>query len=216
MPTLREGEIDLAYGLRGPGKHDRYGIAGAMRLKDAAGVEKALRDAVKSLPKDAQAMFKLDAATVAGVKVHQILPPPLPEPAKSIFGESTVHIAFRPDGLVVAFGDGALESLAAGLKAKPQPISQSYIEASGRKLVPLVTKIDADVGKKLEAALGTEIDRVPLMEVAVKGGSTLNVRYSNGLTTFFPLAGVFMVRAVAPRQVRPALPVPAPAGKSGQ
>jgi hypothetical protein len=196
LPTLREGEVDLAGGLLGPGKKEQYGIVGGLRLKDAAGVEKALREAVKALPKDAQVMLKLDATTVGGVKVHQILLPPLPEPAKSIFGESTVHIAFRPDGVVVAFGDGTPGILGAGLSAKPQPVAQSFVDASGRMLIPLVSKIDADAGKKFKAFVGNEIDRVPILELAVEGGSTLKVRYGNGLATFVPLLGFYTFRAV--------------------
>jgi hypothetical protein len=208
LPTIREGEIDWAGGLRGPGKDDLYGVAAALRLKDAYGVEKALREAVKALPKADQAMFKLDAATVGGVKVHQILLPPLPEPAKSIFGNSTIHFAFRPDRVVAAFGDGDHGALAAGLNAMPQPISQSYVEGSGRKFIPLVSKIDAEAGKKFKAFLGTELDRIPLMEMAVEGGSSLHVRYGNGLTTFFPFAGLFMFRAMAAAELRPAQPIP--------
>jgi hypothetical protein len=215
LPTLREGEIDLAGGLRGPGKNDGYGIVAGLRLKDAAGVEKALREAVKALPKDFQAMFKLDATTVGEGKVHQILLPPLPEPAKSIVGESTVHIAFRPDRVVVAFGDGAPGILGAGLSAKPQPVAQSFVDASGRMLIPLVSKIDANAGKKFKAFIGSEIDRVPILEMAVEGGSTLKVRYGNGLATFVPLLGFYTFRAVgmeaqriqvAPAAVPPAAP----------
>jgi hypothetical protein len=210
LPTFREGEIDFAGGLSGPGKNDRYGIVAGLRLKDAAGVETALRDAVKALPKDAQAIFKLDAATIGGVKVHQILPPPLPEPAKSLFGESTIHIAFRPDGVVAAFGDGAPATLGAGLTAKPQVIAQTFIEASGRKLVSLVTKIDAEAGKKFKAFLGTELDRIPLMEMAVEGGSALKVRYGNGFTTMIPAMGWFMFSAAPMRPAPVAVPAAAP------
>jgi hypothetical protein len=219
LPTIRAGEIDFSGGLRGPGKDDRYGIIAGLRLADAAGVEKAFRDVVKALPQNDQAMFKLDAATVSGVKVHQILPAALPEPAKSLFGESTVHIAFRPDGVIAAVGEGGSAALAAGLTATPQPIAQSFMDASGRKLIPLVTKIDADAGKKFKAFLGTELDRVPLMEMAVEGGSTLKVHYGNGLATFFPAAGLFAFRAMAadvaaPRAV--AVPIaPAPPAKPG-
>ncbi|HEY1377361.1 MAG TPA: hypothetical protein VGF55_11235 [Gemmataceae bacterium] len=209
LPTLREGEIDLAGALNGPGKDDRYRIIAGLRLKDAAAVEQALRDAVKSLPKEAQNVIKLDAATLGGAKVHQIVLPPLPEPAKSIFGESTVHIAFRPDAVLVAFGDGAPASLQVGLNARPGPSVQYLIEGSGRKLVPLVTKIDAEAGKKFKTFLGTEVDRVPLVELAIEGGSALKLHYGNGLTSMFPLllfARLAVIGAVQPA-VAPAVPL---------
>ena len=208
LPTLREGEIDLAGMLRGPSKDDRYGIVAGLRLKDTPAVEKAFRDAVKALPKADQAMFKLDAATVGGVKVHQILLPPLPEPAKSLFGESTVSIAFRPDGIVAAFGDGGANLLQPALAAKPQPLPQTLVEASGRRLVPLVTKIDAEAGKKFKAFLGNEIDRVPIIETALEGGSSLKLRYGNGFATLMPL--VMLVGYQEFSQVKPAVAVPAP------
>ena len=208
LPSLREGEMDLAGGLAGPGKEDRYGIVGGLRIKDAANVEKALRAAVKALPQAVQAMFKIDAATVGGVKVHQLLLPPLPEPAKSIFGESTVHIAFRPDAVIVAFGDGAPGAIEPALTAKPAQTKQTFVDASGRKLLPLVTKIDADVGKKFKAFLGTDIDRVPILEMAVEGGSALKVRYGNMLTSAFPLFGWIAFRGVPAVEMRQAKPVP--------
>jgi hypothetical protein len=211
LPTLREGEFDLAGMLRGPGVGDRYGIVAGLRLKDAAGVEKAFRDAVKSLPQAEQGMFKLDSATVGGVKVHQILLPPLPEPAKSIFGESSVYIAFRPDGVVASFGDGGAAILQPALAAKPQPLPSVQVEASGKRLVPLVTKIDADAGKKFKAFLGNEIDRVPIIETAVEGGATLKLRYGNGVATLMPLVFFLGVSRQAEfQQAQPAIVVPAP------
>jgi hypothetical protein len=207
LPTLRVGEIDLAGGLRGPGKNDRYGIVAGLRLKDATGVEKAFREAVNALPNDARGLFKLDAATFSGVKVHMIVPPPLPEPVKSLFGDSLIHIAFRPDAAVVAFGDGGHGALAPGLTAKPQPVAQSFVDASGRMLIPLVAKIDADAGKKFKAFVGNELDRVPLLEMAVEGGSVLKVRYGNGLATMFPFVMFLGQRATG--QFQQVQPVPA-------
>ncbi len=164
---------------------------------------------MKALPKNDQALFKLDTATVAGVKVHQV--PPAPEPLRPFFGEPTIHVAFGTDRIVIAFGDGALGLLEKGLTAKTQPIPQSYIDVSCRKLVPLVTKIDADVGKKFKAFLGNDLDRIPLLEMAVEGGSALKVRYGNVLANLVPMGGLFMVRMAEGERMRQAQPVPAPA-----
>jgi hypothetical protein len=209
LPTLREGEIDIAAALGGPGKGDHYGIVAGVRLKDAAGVEKAVREAVKALPMDLRDTIKLDTATVGGTKVHQIKLPPLNDQAKAIFGEGPVHVAFRPDAVLAAFGEGSLEALQAGLAAKPQPSRQFMLEASGRKLVPLVTTIDAVAGTKFSTFLGEEVDRVPIVEMAVEGGSTLTVRYGNGLASLAPL--FFFARAVPAPAAAPApAAVPAP------
>jgi hypothetical protein len=222
LPTLREGEIDLGAALRGPLKDDRYGIVVGLRLKDAPAVEQALRESVNAFPKEMQEMIKLDAATVAGKKVHEIRLPPLPEPMKTIFGEQPILIAFRPDAVVAAFGEGSAEALLAGLSAKPQPAVQSMADASGRKLVPLVTKIDSEAGKKFKTFLGDEIDRVPIVDMVVEGGSTLKIRYGNMLTSVMPMM-FFVVRsrdavgiganaaapvAVPARPLRPAVPAP--------
>jgi hypothetical protein len=193
LPTLREGEFDLAAGLAGPGKDDHYSVVAGLRVKDGAGVEKGFRDAVKSLPEKDRALFKLDAATAGGVKVNQF---PLPVAAlKPIFGESVIQIAFGQDRIVVSFGDGGLPLLEKALKAKSQPLPRTFIEVSAQKLVPLVTKIDADAGKKFKTFLGTEIDQVTLLQVAVEGGSTLKLRYGNVFTSLAPL-GLFAFRAV--------------------
>jgi hypothetical protein len=206
LPTLREGEIDLALGLRGP-YEDTYGLFAALRLRDAPSVEKAFRAVIKDLPKDAQDMFRLDAGSIGETKFHAIKLPPLPEPAKSLFGDDSILIVFRPDAVVVGFGKSSMVSLQEGLAAKPQPAPRSFVEASGRKLVPLVTKIDAEAGKKFKAFLGDQIDRVPILDVAVEGGQSLKIRYGNGLMTVMPL--MLFARAVGPSQPA-AIVVPAP------
>lgn len=208
IPTIRDGEIDLGAALRGPGKEDRYGIVGGIRLKDAGNFEKNLREAVAALPKDMQGLFKLDATSVSGVKVHQVMLPPLPEPAKSIFGESTLFVTFRPDAILLGFGEGAMDGLKEGLTAKPQVAPQYLVEGSGKKLVPLVTKINAEAGKKFKDFLGAEIDRVPLMELAIEGGSELKIRFGNVLTMGIP-AFIF-VGMEARAQFQPLPPGAAP------
>jgi hypothetical protein len=195
LPTLREGELDFAAALRGPGKDDRYAVVAGLRLKDAAGVEQALRDSVKVFPKELHDLIKLDAATVGGTKVHQIKVPPINDTMKAIFGDQPVLLAFRPDAVLAAYGAGAQEALQSGLTAKPQPAMQYRFDVSGRKLIPLVGMIDADAGKKFKTFLGDDIDRVTLAEMAVEGGSALTVRYGNGLAMLTPL--MFFARAVA-------------------
>jgi hypothetical protein len=211
LPTLREGEIDLAGALCGPFKDDRYGIVAGLRVKDAAAVEQALRDAVKDLPKEGQEVIKLDALTENGIKVHKIVLPPLPKTAEAIFGASTVYLAFRPNAILAAFGENALEGLRSGFAAKPQPCDHYMVEAFGRKLVPLVTKIDAEGGKQFKAFLGDDIDRIPIAELVIEGGAALKVRYGNVLAQLMPVVLFLGRNASAQFQpVAPALPPPKP------
>ncbi|HEX4588987.1 MAG TPA: hypothetical protein VH120_03600, partial [Gemmataceae bacterium] len=144
MPTLREGEIDAAAGLRGPYPGDSYGIFGGLRLKDAPAVEKAFRSAVSELPKDARDLFVLDSGTIGETKFHTVKLPPLPDPAKSLFAETGLLVAFRPDGVIFGFGKSAMVSLHEGLGLKPQPVPLTFVEAYGKRLVPLVMKINPD------------------------------------------------------------------------
>jgi hypothetical protein len=201
----------LAGALRGPFKDDRYGLVAGLRLKDAPAVEQAFRDAVKALPKEGQEIIKVDAITEGGMKVHKISLPPLPEPAASIFGDSTFYLTFRPDAVVAAYGANAADGLRAAVAATPKPCVHYMLEGSGQKLVPLVSKFDGDVGKKFKAFIGNDIDRVPLAEVSVEGGSALTVRYGNGLTTLMP-AMLFVARvhraADAIQQAVPPPPAP--------
>ncbi|HEX4588707.1 MAG TPA: hypothetical protein VH120_02180 [Gemmataceae bacterium] len=196
LPTLKEGEIDLAVGLRGPYDGAGYGLFGGLRLKDAAALEKAFRTAVQELPKEARAMFVLDSVTIGETKVHAVKLPPLPEPAKSLFGTDVLLVAFRNDAMVMAFGQSSMGSLHDGLDAKPQPTPKTLMEVSGKRLVPLVTKIDAEAGKKFQAFLGNELDRIPILEASVEGGAALKAHFGNVLTSFVPL-GFFAIRTVA-------------------
>jgi hypothetical protein len=194
IPTVREGEFDLALGLAGPGKDERYGAVAGLRIKDGGGVDKAFREAVKALPQNDQAQFKLDVATAAGVKVHQV--PSLPALLKPFVGDPAMHVAISQDRVIVALGDGGKALLEKGLHATPQSLTHCFVEVSAAKLVPLVTKIDADAGKKYKAFLGTEIDRVPLLAISVEGGTTLRVRYGNLLAGLAPVT-LLLGRAVA-------------------
>jgi hypothetical protein len=194
IPTVREGEFDLAVGLSEPGKDEHYGAVAGLRINDGVGVVKAFREAVKTLPQNEHAQFKLDVATVGGVKVHQV--PPLPAALKPIFGDPRMYVAISQDRVIVGLGDGGLALLEKGLKAMPQPLSQCFVDVSAANLVPLVTKIDADAGKKFKTFLGTEIDHVPLLAISIEGGSTLRVRYGNILAGLAPLT-LFLGRAVA-------------------
>src|SRR5205085_12698574 len=136
--------------LRGPYTDDRYGLFAGLRLKDAGAVEKAFRAAVKDLPQELRETIVVDAGSIGETKFHAVKVRGLPEPAKSLFADTGVLIIFRPDAVLVSFGASAMVSLHEGLAAKAQPLPQSLMEASGKRLVPLVTKIDAEAGKKLK------------------------------------------------------------------
>jgi hypothetical protein len=209
LPTIRDGEIDIALGLRGPHKAECYVAVAGLRIKDATGVERAVRDAVKEMPKEAQGMIKLDAATIGNLKVHQIQPPPLPEPAKSIFGDGPLHFAFSQDALLVAFGPDALSALKDGMAAKPQPTPGLVMEASAKRLLPLVTKANAEAGKMLSTFIGNEIDVLRLVSLEVEGGPALKVRYGNGIVPLVAGFGFFRTVAV-PAQPPPPVARPLP------
>ena len=49
--TVKSGNLDLAGSLRGPDKNGLFTVIGAFSLKDPAGLEKSLKEAVKIVPK---------------------------------------------------------------------------------------------------------------------------------------------------------------------
>jgi hypothetical protein len=211
LPTLREGNIDFAAGLRGPGNGERYAIVAGLRLKDGTAVGASFRAAVQGLPKDIQDNIILDVMTVDGIKVHQIRLPKLPEPVGAIFGNdveaNAVYIAFRPDAVVAAYGTGVGAALAEGLTGKAGPVQALVVEASAKRLVPLVTKIDAEAGKKFRTFMGKEIDQFRLFDLTIEGGPALRVRYGgNGMLTA-GMAGWLMYRTAEIRPAPAALPV---------
>src|SRR5262249_42358080 len=97
-PSVKAGEIDSALNLLGPSRTKKYTVVGGVRMKDAAGVEKVLRDIVKVIPKQDQAKVKMDADKEGGIAIHRLdIKDKLDKQGKSVLGNASLYLAFRKD-----------------------------------------------------------------------------------------------------------------------
>src|SRR5262249_50818898 len=110
-PTLKSGEIDAAVSLRGP-QNDHYGVIIGVKLKEGDRLDQTLRDLLRDLPPNDRAKIKFDAETAGGVKVHRIdVQQSLDAKARQAVGDNPLYVAFRPDAVFVALGEGGLSAL---------------------------------------------------------------------------------------------------------
>jgi hypothetical protein len=174
-PTIQAGALDAGFDVRGPdGKV--YTMVSALRLKDGANVEKALRAVVKTLPEGAENFLglKFDAEKAGSVGIHQLNPPNRDEGAKRLFGEAPFYFAFRDDALLIAAGKDGLAAIKEAAAAAPKAGTAFRAEVALAALAPLLAqqhKAAPEAAKQAFTEAGS--DRVV---VTLAGGKALRLR----------------------------------------
>ncbi|HLJ94982.1 MAG TPA: hypothetical protein VKU02_17535 [Gemmataceae bacterium] len=178
LPTLKAGELDAAADLRGPTKNKHYAIIAALKLKDAQGLEKVLRDLREQVPPSEKQKIKLDAETVGSVKVHRLdIQEQFDEQAKKLFGSNPIYVAFRPDALFIAGGDGGITLLKEGLATKSGAVPPFKIDLSVARLAPLIgDKQKADVNAVAQKAFGGTSKDNDRIQFTAEGGKNAKLR----------------------------------------
>ncbi len=189
--TIKAGEVDVGAALTGPDKDGLYTAVAAVTLDDPSGVEKALRAAVKGLPKLLQGAVKFDAAKVGDLSAHaatvgSLLPPE----AQKLFGESAVlHVAFGPKAVYAALGPNGLAELRRVVALKPAAAKALDLRAHPKRLQAVLKAATAEAADALGAALPDADRMISLGSVEVRGGAELVVRYGS---TTGQLRGLFL------------------------
>ncbi len=190
-PTLKSGTFDGGFDLRKAPKAEHYTLVGGVRVKDGLQIEKAMRELVKDAKPADRAKIKLDAEKYAGANVHQIdVSKDLDANARDSFGDKPLYFAFRPDALVVAFGDDGLNALKGALDLKPtseKAVSLRAEMAFGR-LAKLMARDQKAAPKAAEQAFAGKKD-ADTIRLSVRGGDELTVRVEMKapVLTFFSL-----------------------------
>jgi hypothetical protein len=111
MPTLKAGEIDAGFSMRGPDKDGHFTGVGGLKLKEGKGIEAFLRDVIKQVPEKDKAKITVDAASAGDVKIHKVTADDMGEDAKKIFGSDAIYFAIRDDALLFAMGADGLAAI---------------------------------------------------------------------------------------------------------
>ncbi len=175
-PTLKAGELDAGLDLRGPSPDGVYTLVAGVRVKDGAGIDKALHQIVKDLPAEARNQIKLDADKAGETPIHRLTPEKMSKEARRTLGEGPLYIAVREDAVLVAAGDKALEALKEAIAVQPKAGRIVQVEASLKRLAPLMEKEHPGASAAAQKAFTQKgSDRVRL---TIEGGDALEVRLS--------------------------------------
>jgi len=180
-PTLKAGDVDVAFSLRGPSADKHYTLMAGVKLKDGAGVEKAVRDLVKSLPERDQEKVKFDAETADGVKIHRVdAHKSFDAKARQTLGDHPLYVAFKDDALVVGGGPDGLAALKEALTAAPKAGPQFQFTMALARAAELMAQDKQNTAapaaaRKVFGGGGKGDDTISLV---VEGGKELKVRFS--------------------------------------
>jgi hypothetical protein len=178
-PTLKAGQLDVVLGLSGPNAAGKYTLFGGLKVKDAAGIERAVKELVPEIPDaKAKAAITLDAETIGGTKVHKIVPPEEDPETRFIFGEkATVLVAFPKDAALIVFGADAADTMKKVLGVGGKSGGPFAAEGALSRLVELDPR-NGPTAKKVAAEVFGSDPQGDVIRVSVEGGPALRVRAS--------------------------------------
>ncbi len=114
-PSVKAGELDLAFSFRGPSKENHYTFLGALKLKDGEKVEQVLKDLAKMASEKDKAKIHLDAENSGDVKIHKLeVQGDFDENIRGILGSHPIYVAFRSDAMLVSGGANGLHAARCG------------------------------------------------------------------------------------------------------
>lgn len=199
VPTLKAGELDAAFSLRGP-TNDQYTLVGGIKIKDGLDVEKMLRGVIQDLPEKDRLRIQLDADSIGTVKIHRINIPEnqLDRKAQELFGTHPMFTAFTDKGVYLAMGPEGLRVIKEAITANPKRAPMFDFTLSLKRLAPVMTKENegaVQAANKVFTQSGS--DRV---RIAVEGGKALKVSFTMKapVVTFLSELGGVGVGGAAP------------------
>jgi hypothetical protein len=185
VPTLKAGELDAAFNFSRAGTGKLYNLVAAVKLKNGDELGKTIRDLAAELLKDAPAKeaakVKLDADSVAGVKIHQIdVQEKMDDKAKAVLGSNPLYLAFRKDALFLAVGEEGLDAIKKGIATRAGDRSPSLLlNASVGRLAPLLAKTEQQ--KEMARTVFAKGDE-GRVHVVLEGGDALRFRLTTQLS----------------------------------
>ena len=178
LPTLKAGEMDAGFDLRGPGPKGRYAVVIGLKVQKGQDIDKAVQDALKNLPEKDREKLKFDVAKAGGVSIHSAVPDDKGDDntVKTLGEDPTVYFAFRDDAVLISRGEGALDALKEALTAKPKAGATAGMEVSMSRLA---TGVNNQTPGAAEAAKQAFKDgKKDKVRFSVEGGKALTVKFS--------------------------------------
>jgi hypothetical protein len=181
--TLKTGEFDTLFAVRGPDKDGHFNGVAAMSFDDPSALEKAFKKYMETDgPPEQFGAFKWDADKAGKVAVHTFKVNGDLAPAEvKLFGDDIViGFAFAPKGVYVAVGPDPVALLKEALKAKPAVAPALDVLVNPARLGKLVERAGGN-GLVIERAVGREDKLLSATSLRVTSGKELTVRFAFNL-----------------------------------
>lgn len=177
--TFKAGELDLRLGLVGPDASHHYTIVGGIKVQDADGIEKTVKELIPQIPDEkVKALITVDAETIGGVKVHKFVPPSLDSDAKRAFGEkANALVAFPKNAAVFAFGADPNAGIKQLLTNSGKPGAPFAGEAAIGQLASLDDR-NPEAARKIANEVFGAKPQSDIARITVDGGNALRIRGS--------------------------------------
>jgi hypothetical protein len=179
MPSLKAGELDVAFDLRGPSEDKTYTVVAGIKVKDGAELDKLLRKTAADLPEADKKKIKLDADKAGSIAIHELMiTDDLDAEGKAIFGDKArAFVAIRPDSALVAVGGSALSVLKEAL-ALPAQVGKTFsFEVSLSRIAPFIEKQNPGATKIAEETFAKNKDG-DKVRITLEGGDKVKLRAS--------------------------------------
>jgi hypothetical protein len=137
-PTIKAGVLDAALDFRGPGAKGKATVLFVAAVKDGQGIEKAIRKAHDSLPKEARDNFTWNAEKVGDVNIHKGTFPAGNKVYEFLMGDGPGYVAYRDDALFLTMGEGSLPTIKDAIKAERRSGKVLDASVAVKRLVPFV------------------------------------------------------------------------------
>jgi hypothetical protein len=179
LPSLKSGELDAAFDLRGPSADKTFTVVAGVKAKDGAELDKVFRQLVAGLPDADKKKVTLDAEKVGNVAIHLLnVGGDLDAEAKAIFGENPkAYVAIRPDAALVTIGADSLSAMKEALALAPKAGKTLSFEMSMARVAPFLEKENPGATKIAEDAFGKNKDGDKI-RITVEGGDKVKLRAS--------------------------------------
>lgn len=176
-PTLKSGELDMAFDMAGPSATGHYSLLIGLKVREGTEIEKVARELAAQLPEKDKAQVTLDADSAGSVKIHRLnIEKHLDEDAKKTFGEHPFFVAARNDAVFIAGGEGGLSALKAGLNASPRPAPQMAVSLSAARLAQTMVKTNPNAPEVAKKVFTTkDSDK---LQLTISGGKALTVQFA--------------------------------------
>ena len=188
-PSIKAGEIDAAFDLRGPSSNKHYTLVGGIKLKNGAEVEKTLKEIITGLPEQVRDLVKFDADKAGETAIHKLdFDHFMDDNARTILGNGAVYVALRANAIYFGAGENGLDAIKGAINAKPGTAAVLQWNLSLAKLASLMIKEQPGAAKAAAEAFGKNAGQDKI-QFSVTGGSALKaeIRAKTAVLKFFAL-----------------------------